>query len=378
VKRWLPDAIYFLLEDMRHDWVRTTLTIFGMAVVIFSYFILSAFSQSLAEFNQTNKINRNLIVIQAEMIDPSDAVLDETAIQAAKEMPTKLVSRVSPIIFRHIRINEHVVQLRATRVEDWKNIFHLELREGHWPLETGEVVVGEGAAEAYKWKVGTILTIFGSNFQISGIVLLPGSVFASVWMPLEQAQSLFKMNPGYQLMYVQVAAGADAEEVRSQLQKDFRLAGHYSVFFEDTYTKRNNQFLKDISIVIAIASNLALLAVTFGTYSSTNLSLAERGREIGILRSVGFSHKLLGNLMNVRATMQGWIAFFIGLFASIGYIAYQKVYAQLFVLGFNITFKLTLEIIFLGFFLTSVLASAGARFSSQRMLRQNISTLFRN
>jgi len=378
VKRWPPDAIYFLLKDMRHDWVRTVLTIFGMAIVLFSFFILSAFSQSLSEYNQNAITTRNLIVIQTDMIDPGDAVLEESAIQAAELLPSEIVSRVSPVIFRHLRINDQMIQLRAARVEDWKSVFHLELLEGQWPTGLGEVVAGEGAAEAFGWKSGTLLTIYGSQFRITAVARLPGSVFASIWMPLETAQKLFGMKRGYQLMYVQTAAGADVEKVRSQIQEDPRLAGKYAVFFEDSYSRKNNQILNDIRSLMTIGSSLALLAVTFGTYNSTSLSIIERGREIGILRAVGFSHITLEKFFGVRATLQSWIAFLTSLASAIGYIIYQRVYAQLFIFGFYITFKITWQTIIFGFLLTSILAIFGAWLSSRRLLVPDVNSLLRN
>jgi ABC-type antimicrobial peptide transport system permease subunit len=378
VKRCLPDTLYFLLKDMRHDWARTALTIFGMAIVLFSFFILSAFSQSLSEYNQNAISTRNLIVIQTDMIDPGDAVLEESAIEVAELLPAELMSRVSPVIFRHLRINDQMIQLRAARVEDWQSVFHLELLEGRWPKGLGEVAVGEGAAEAFGWKSGTLLTIYGSQFRVTAVARLPGSVFASVWMPLETAQKLFGMKRGYQLMFVQAAPGADAEEVRTQIQEDPRLAGKYSVFFEDTYSRRNNQILKDIRSLMTIGSNLALLAVTFGTYNSTSLSIIERGREIGILRAVGFSHIALGIFLGLKATLQSWIAFLTGLASAIGYIIFQRAYAQLFIFGFYITFKITWQTILFGFFLTSILAIFGAWLSSQRLLLPDVNRLLRN
>ncbi len=127
MKNRLPDAVFFLLKDLQHDWARATLTILGIAGVIFIYFILSAFSQSLNSFYQTTATGRNLIVIQSDLIDPSDAVLEDSAIKAAESLPDDLVNRISPMIFRHLRINDHIVQLRAARVEDWTSVFHMEL-----------------------------------------------------------------------------------------------------------------------------------------------------------------------------------------------------------------------------------------------------------
>jgi ABC-type antimicrobial peptide transport system permease subunit len=378
VKLNLPDTIYFLLRDIRHDWVRTLLTIFGMAMGIFSFFILSAFSQSLADYNQNVTLTRNLIVIQTDIIDPADAVLEESAIQAAESLPTEHVSRVSPVIFRHLRINDHMIQLRAARVEDWTSVFHMELLEGQWPKEFGEVAVGEGAAEAFGWKKGTQLTIYGSQFNVTAISRLPGSVFASVWMPLETADRLFGMKHMYQFMFVQAAPGADAEELRTQIQEDPRLAEKYSVFFEDSYSRKNNQILNDIRSLMIIGSNLALLAVTFGTYNSTSLSIIERSREIGILRAEGFSHKTLVNILGVRASLQSWIAFITGLVCAIVFIIYQRVYAQFFIFGFYISFKITWQIIIFGFLLTSILAIFGAWFSSLRLLNQDVNNLLRD
>ncbi len=317
-------------------------------------------------------------MVQADAIHPGDAFLDESAVQAAEEMPAELISKVSPVIFRFLRINDHMIQLRAARVEDWASVFHMELLEGQWPKVSGEVAVGEGAAEANNWKIGSALEIFGSQFRVTAIARLPGSVFASVWMPLENAQDLFGMKRGYQMMFVQVAEDADAEVVRSQLQNMPEVADRYTVFFEDTYSRRNNQVFKDIISLMNITSNLALLAVSFGTYNSTNLSLAERGREIGILRSIGFSHKFLGKLMGMRALMQGILAYILGLAAALGYVTYQRTFAQMFVLGFEITFMITWQLIFIGLMLTIALAWLGAWLSSRRMLQMDVNHMLKD
>jgi ABC-type antimicrobial peptide transport system permease subunit len=363
---------------MRHDWARTALTVLGMAVIIFIFFILNAFSHSLHSFNQTSDTGRILIVIQGDLIDPSEAVLDNDAIQAAEMMSSDLVNRVSPIIFRHLRINDHIVMLRASRVEDWESVSHMEILEGKVPEGFGEVAVGEGAEKANGWKIGTTLNIYGREFNVTAIVRLPGSAFASVWIPLAQGQELFGMDRGYQYMLVQVSQGADAEEVKQLLQNNPHLAGRYSVFFEDTFSQRNTLILKDISNLMKIASNLALLAVTFGTYNSTNLSLAERGREIGILRAVGFSHNTLEKLLGIRAILQGLIAFIAGFAAAQGYIAYQQAFAQIFILGYPILFETTWQQLMVGILLTSILAWLGAWLSSRRMLLLDVNHLLKD
>lgn len=377
MKHKLPDLLFFLIKDICHDWARTALTVFGMALVIFSFFILNAFSQSLSFFTQSVPVGSNLIVIQSDLIDPSDSILSQSALEAAEQMPTELVSRVSPVLFRHLRINDQMVQLRGALVEDWESVFHMQLLQGDWPEDAHEITVGEGTAKANNWKIGSRVEIFGSGFTISAITRIPGSAFASIWMPLEQARLLFGKND-YQMMVVQTAKNADAENVRSQLQANLQLSGNYSVFFEDTYSRRNNQIFKDMSSLMSISANLALLAVTFGTYTSTNLSLTERGREIGILRAIGFPHEQLGRLLRFRAILQGIPAFFIGLVGAMVFIGYHRAYSQLFVLGFNVSFEITWQVICGGFILTTLLALIGAWLSSRRLLLQDVNHLLKD
>ena len=60
-------------------------------------------------------------------------------------------------MFRQVRLDERLVQLRASPLEDWESIFHLSLVNGRWPTQENEVAAGEGAATAHHWAVGSSL-----------------------------------------------------------------------------------------------------------------------------------------------------------------------------------------------------------------------------
>ncbi len=199
--------------------------------------------------------------------------------------------------------------------------------------------MGEGAAQAYQWTPGSQVNIYGSNFSISGIVRSPGISFSSIWMPLTQGLALFGNERGYQALFVQAAPGADAEALKRELEQHPLITGKYSVFFEDTYSRRVNQLMRDLNSLIKIGSFLALFGVTLGTYTSTNLSLVERSRELGILRSMGFSNQRLMRIFSLRAVMLDWAGFLIGLGCALLYIALQNSSNPLFVLGYHLRFK---------------------------------------
>jgi ABC-type antimicrobial peptide transport system permease subunit len=346
--------------------------------VIFSYQILISMSGTFAEFLADPGVSRNLIVVQAEFIDPSDAYLDPAALEAARSLGPGLVRRALPVVFRQIRIGERLVGLRAAPLEDWPSVFHLSLIEGRWPDQPFEVVVGEGAARANHWILGSSLLIYGSQFHVSGIFRAPGASFAMIWMPFDQALQLYGPQRPYQGMYVQVADTADIEDVRAKLLADPRLSGKYTVYLEDNYTYRNNQFMKDFRSLMIIASGLALLAVVFGTFTTTSLSLVERGREIAILRTVGFSPGRVLGFILLRALLQGLLAYLLGLSVAWGYEAYQQAGEGLFVQGLAISFQISAGQVFTGALLTCAMAVLGAWLSSRWLMHVQVSNLLRD
>lgn len=369
--------VQLLFKDIWYDRLRVLLTIIALSVAVFTFFILNAFAQAMSDYYQADAASRNLIVVQADSIDPSDSSLEAAVLQAAQDLPDDRVSRVSPVIMRHMRVDERVVILRAAPLEYWENIFHLWLQQGTWPQPSGEVVAGEGTALANGWQVGSKVSIYNRDFLVSGIVSAPGSSYASIWMPVEAAHSLFGDERGYQGLYIQAAAGADIENLRQQLIQNPAFSERYAVFFEDSYASRYNQILKDLNSLMVIASNLALLAVCLGTYTATNLDLTERSREVGMLRAVGFLHRHVLQALAARALLQTWLAFSAGLAAALAYIGYRQAHDPLFVLGVNFNFHITWQMVGQGLFLTSLCALAGVWLSARYLLRSQTTDLLR-
>ena len=367
----------FVLQDMLHDRSRTALSVIGLAVVIGSYFLLVSLSAALASSLNTSTISRNLIVIQNDSIDPSDAVLEPQVMQATQELIPGLVSRISPIVFRHTRVGGHVVQLRAAALGDWQPIYHLSLLEGTWPEHDREVLVGEGLALSNNWLVGSGVQIFGSHFTISGICRSPGIAFASVWMPIDTFWTLFDTNHNYQALFVQAAVGVDAETLRVTLQDDPRLAGSYAVYFEDNYSRHNIRALQDMSSLMSLTSGAALLGIVFAVFNATTLSAAERSRELGILLSVGFSHARVQGLLWMRAILQSLLAFGLGLIAALVYLKTQQATSPLVILGvpFNLTITPWIGLSGLGWSIG--LSFVGALLSTRRVFNLRVVELLR-
>ena len=370
-------GLSFVLKDMLHDRSRVALSVIGMGVVIGGYFILAALSGALSGVLETTSISRNLIVIQNDMIDPSDAILEAHIIQAVQELMPGTVSRISPTVFRHTRVGGQVVQLRAAALEDWQPVHHLKLIEGAWPAHDREVVIGEGLAQSNDWQVGSSVQIFGSDFSISGICRSPGIAFATVWMPIDTFWALFDTNHHYQGLFVQAALGVDPDVLKTRLQNDPRLVDHYAVYFEDNYSRQNIRGVQDMSSLMRLVSGVALLGIVFGVYNATTLSLAEHTRELGILLGIGFSHARLRGLLWVRSLLQALLAFGVGLVAALIYLHAQQSSGPLVILGVPFSMQFTPWMGLSGLAWVSGLAFLGAWLSTRRMFNLRVVELLR-
>ena len=82
-----------------------------------------------------------------------------------------------------------------------------------------------------------------------------------------------------------------------------------------------NQNLLTLSLVQVIIS---LLAITFGSYNATCLSLLERDVEISLLRVIGFTQGKRRMILFARTFMQTLLAYLAGWIISAAVIGYKS------------------------------------------------------
>jgi len=370
-------ALRLSLEDLLRDLSRTLLSLVGLALVVASYFILSALSGAFGYYLENTDLSRNLIVIEKDVYDPADAILEPGVIAVPVELMPGKVKRVSPFVFRHTNINGVVMILRSADPADWEPVYHLSLVNGAWPGKADEIAADAGYSLANQWKIGSVLNIFGTPFRISGLYRAPSATFSSIWMPFSSFRDLFSLKGGYQALYVQVAAEADPEAVRAQLENDPRLAGKYAVYFEENYVQRNTQALKEMRSLSAISSLVALLGIVFGIFNAVVLSTVERGYEIGVLLGIGFSKQSIRWFMLLRVFMLVFMAYFVGLAIAGIYSTCQQAFFPLFIFGLPLNLQITPLMALNGLGLVVVLGMFGTWLSTRRFFSLRIVELLR-
>jgi len=370
-------AIRFALRDLYHDRGRTLLTLLGLIVMVVSYLLLWGLAEACREYGRWPAPTRNLILLSAEVLDPMDSTIGAEAYQAVGDLPPGLVERVSPSIFRHMNIAGPVMQVRAVPPHDMEQVHSLTLLQGTWPQATDELVATEGAMLAAGWQVGQHLLVYGSDFRLVGAVRGPGTKYASLWMTYEAGRHLLGDRRGDQLLFLKIAEGTSPEEVRTRLAADARIQGKYDVYLEDQLAERQSQAIRDLVRLPTVLLVVALLAITFGIYNATSLTLAERGWELGALRVVGFEVGVLRRFLYVRALAMVSAAYVVGSLVALAYVTEQSRNAPIVIHGAALLMRVQPGAVALGLALTALFAYLGVWLPLLQQSRQTVAQAIR-
>jgi putative ABC transport system permease protein len=174
---------------------------------------------------------------------------------------------------------------------DWNREYQLK---GYWevdgalPEENGEILAGSAAAREFALLPGRALELGGRTLKVSGVLRPTGSDDdTALFIPLALAQSL-SGKPG-QAAFLEVAAlcsGCPIDDIVRELQ----------AALPDTEVRALAQVAESRMYSVQFARNLAFsvsLVILITACAMLTLSMfsavAERRREIGVMRAVGFS-----------------------------------------------------------------------------------------
>jgi putative ABC transport system permease protein len=184
-----------------------------------------------------------------------------------------------------------------------------------------EALVAGSYASGHKLKIGSTLNMNGTKFKVVGLVQAPlGGQSADVYVPLKQLQTLSGQKNQINVVLVRADKSSSVETVQKEIEKDFPEAQVASA----------KDVAKQISGSLVSASNLAkslglalsiiVIAMAFLLAAVLTLSsVAKRVREIGTLRALGWSRRLVIRQVAGESLAQGIAGGVLGV--AIGVVA---------------------------------------------------------
>ena len=363
---------YFVVNDLLHDRWRSLLTGLSLAVVVVGYLLLASLAQAFAEFGKQSQVTGNLVIVSAEALDPSESSLSEDILQTAQQIAPTQIQRTFPAIFRYLKIQGKTMQVCAVPLAEMPAALSLSLVDGRWPsiissVSERQVVISESIAQATSWKIGTSVNIYGEDFLVTGLVRSGGDDYSAVWMSYSEGQRLFGMKRGFQIGYLPLVPSSDPESVRQKLQADPRISTHFSVYLENALSARYSQFNQNLQTLSSLLALVSLSAITFGIYNATSLSLSERGREINLLRVIGFTQAGLRGFLLARTLVLTLAGYSLGWIVALLLINSLSRQAPIDVLVAPLVLSLSPSISLLGLVTATVFAFLGIWLTTGRL-----------
>ena len=210
--------------------------------------------------------------------------------------------------------------------------------EGASPASGQEVVVDKTYAGKNGLRVGSPITVAGSQFKVSGVIGMAGNeiVAGDVYLNLAVAQDM-----AYQSKNLQAVEKVDKTDVNlifvNAGQQDLALViqkikqtlseqdtnggqtplgqtiGNYNIYTPDTFEEQISTVLKLSDKLTWIISLVLFIGACLIIARNTLRMVLERRKEFGVLKSVGYTGRDIQKLISMETTLQVLAGFVAGL-----------------------------------------------------------------
>lgn len=351
--------------DVTHYRTRSLLTIGGVALVVAVYLVLAAAATGMASMMSNSQgSDRNLALIEPGVIDYCQGRIPPGVARRLRRWPG--VAYVAPMYHLALQLDGSMVLARAVPPETYLEVEGIEIIAGE-PLANGnKVLAGEALARLKGWQVGDRLEIAGQEVEIGGLFRGNGILSTELWLTLETAERLFRRDQYYSLVVVQAEPGADLAALRRRLETSPYFSRQTEVFSEAEVYETMNRSFSQVKEAMRVVSWLALSAIVFGIFNVVGMTVAEKKREIGMLKAVGLSRAEVAGIYLVQGLLLAGLGYLLGLGLGAGVVEGLAHSRQIAFATIPLVPRLTPATLQLSAGLTLVLSLLGAYFPARQ------------
>jgi ABC-type antimicrobial peptide transport system permease subunit len=148
------------------------------------------------------------------------------------------------------------------------------------------------------------------QYRVKGVVTDDASLF--VYIPLTDLSSQFSI-PAYERVRVKITSRESLNKASEQF-----LAKGFIVNSLSKTVEQANKIFSGIQIVLAVFGGIALVVSAIGMFNTMTVTLLERTKEIGIMRTIGASNLTIEILFLSEAVLMGFFGGLSGVAIGVG------------------------------------------------------------
>lgn len=342
----LSEMMRYSFNALRQRSIRSWLTIIGIVVGITAIVVLIGLVQGLRDYftSQLSTFGAQTIIIMPTNVEnagsassfmPSSGKLFMKDVERIKRIPdievvTPVVAGRSSIGFKDKLITTSIMGIEPDNFKESSGSITIEKGRFLQPSDQKSVVIGFSISnDTFKETVplGSTLTIAGKDYRVVGVLNRSGNSFSNldsaIFVSIEEGRALFSdtlAEREVSIIRVVVKEGQNVQEVASRIE-DEMLSAHrvneddkdFSVISADFINKQLDQVTGILGLFLGGVASISLVVGGVGIANTMFMSVAERRREIGTLKSLGAREAEIEKLFLVESSMIGIAGGVLGL-----------------------------------------------------------------
>ncbi|MGD2165970.1 MAG: ABC transporter permease [Anaerolineae bacterium] len=279
---------------------RTILTLLGIAVGVAAIVALGAVARGMtAGFTaMTRGSQADLVLTQADALSALLSSFDE---QIAGELRNwREVAAANGVLFGNTVTEDGSYLFFFGHEPNGFAVKHFRIVEGQTLAEADDVrgkplILGQRAADNLEKRVGDTFRVSGTAFRIVGIYETgDGFEDSGAVLPLEEAQMITLQPHHVSMLYIKLRDPSDEAQLRRRVERQFP---NLSLSTTTGFVEQE-QVLQMLDVGAMGIAGLAILIGGVGMTNTLFMSVFERTREIGLLRSLGWGRwRVLGLIL---------------------------------------------------------------------------------
>jgi putative ABC transport system permease protein len=308
---------YNIRSAMRR-WTSSVVAIVGIAGTVAVFIAMLALARGFEATLVSSGLPQNAIVQQSGADSEMTSVIQIDALRVVEDAPQVARRGTEPLVSAEVVVIANLplregtgdanVQMRGVSERVLAVRDNVRITQGRF-LRPGlyEIVIGTNAARAYAGlDLGASLRIGAGTWRVVGIFDANGSAFDSeIWADATVVNGSYQRPPGvFQSVTTRLRSADDFPAFKAMLERDPR-ARLQAVREAEYYEAQSRTVTTLITVLGGLVAIVMGLGAVLGALNTMYSAVAERSREIAVLRALGFGG---GSVVMAFVVESMWIA----------------------------------------------------------------------